>query len=441
MTIAGLRKVIDQAVAWQPDSTPQTSHDATFSPPFVRVPVADVMSAPPQAPTYWWDLLLPAGHVTVLGAHGGTGKSMIALMLACALAAELPLFGIPTRRAKVAYFSAEDPASVTRHRLHMICRAMSLDPALLAPRLHILDATAGDPVLFHEVSAGGTRSGATTGSYEALAGYLDEHAIDVLIVDNASDAFDANENDRSRVRGFMRALAVLAKPDRAVFLLVHVDKGTSRGDRGGTEGYSGSTAWHNSARSRLYLSRDRDGTLLLEHQKNNHGRLRDPMRLIWLDGGLPQVDAPMEPTVQRIADGNNTKVILKLLAQFYSRGEFVATDTRSRYHAVKVLGDEPGFPKKLKAPEVFQMLRDAEQRQWIAREGYRDRNRKEHERWALTPSGCDALGIPAPSAPCAPSSDVGALSNTAQQGAPSAPCGVQGVRGNRARADDAQATL
>lgn len=94
--------------------------DAPPAVPFERVPVADLAGVAPPAPTYWWQGLVPAGHVTLLGAHGGTGKSMLALMLACAVAAGLPLFGVATRRAVVAYFSAEDPSSVARHRWHAI---------------------------------------------------------------------------------------------------------------------------------------------------------------------------------------------------------------------------------------------------------------------------------------------------------------------------------
>lgn len=371
--------------------------------PFKLVPVADLARVEPVAPAYWWEGYLPAGVLTLLGAHGGTGKSFIALMLAVCIALGLPMFGIPTRRGRVLYFSGEDSGDVVRHRLKWICAALGVDPATLEGWLHILDATAGEPVLFHEVAEGGRRRGATTPSYDALKGYIGANSIDVLMIDNASDALDASENDRARVRAFVRALVQLVQAQAgAVLLLAHVDKGTSRGDRGGTEAYSGSTAWHNSARSRLYLSRDRDGMLLLEHHKNTHGAMLEPLRLVWPKGGIPQVDAPACGFVQVIEDRAEGKALLKLLHAYYLRGEFVATDTRSRYHAAKVLGEEPTYPKRRRPAEVFEMLRDAERRQLVQRETYKDRNRKEHERWALTPSGCEHIGAAAPSAPSAP---------------------------------------
>ena len=391
--------------------------------PFALVPVADLARVDPAPPAYWWDGYLPAGVLTLLGAHGGTGKSFIALMLSVCIPLGLPLFGVPTRRGTVTYFSGEDSADVLRHRLKWICTAVGVDPAELEGRLHILDATGGEPVLFHEITEGGRRRGTTTPTYDALRDYVEQRDIDVLVVDNASDALDASENDRARVRGFVRALVQLIQTRAgAVLLLAHVDKGTSRGDRAGTEGYSGSTAWHNSARSRLYLSRDRDGALLLEHHKNTHGTMREPLRLLWPKGGVPQVDTPASGFVQVIEDRNEGKALLKLLHAYYLRGEFVATDVRSRYHAAKVLGDEPNYPRRRRPAEVFEMLRDAERRKLVQRETYKDRNRKEHERWALTPSGCDHIGAAAPCAPSAPSSEHSTPVHTAQQGAPSAPC-------------------
>jgi hypothetical protein len=44
--------------------------------------------------------------------------------------------------------------------------------------------------------------------------------------------------------------------------------------------YSGSTAWHNSARSRLFMVRNKDGTLTLDHQKNNLGLCHEQITLV-----------------------------------------------------------------------------------------------------------------------------------------------------------------
>lgn len=138
-----------------------------------------------------------------------------------------------------------------------------------------------------------------------------------LIVDNASDTFDGNEIRRTEARGFVRGLrAPVRKQGGAVLLLAHIDKSAAKGFGGGGS-YSGSTAWHNSARSRLVLK-------------------REPLRLVWPDGGLPQVDAAASGMVLAIATDNNTRALLRLVHEFTQRGEFVSTATTSLTHAGKL---------------------------------------------------------------------------------------------------------
>jgi putative DNA primase/helicase len=371
--------------------------------PFTVVSFADLMTADPAAPAFVWEGLIPAGHVTLLAAHGGTGKSMIALMLAVSMALGLPLFGIPTRRGNAVFYSGEDGAAMLRYRLQLICRGMGVSVDDLSGRLFILDATDDDPTLFAEVTTAGRREGVTTGAYAGLREFIAANDVSLVVVDNASDAFDASEIDRARVRGFMRALARIARErDAAVLLLAHVDKGTSRGERDDSEGYSGSTAWHNSARSRLFMSRNKEGALLLKHQKCNVGKLRDPLRLVWLEGGIPQADESFGPVVQGIADRGQTKALLKLIAEFTSRDEFVSTATTSRSHAAKLLRDEPSYPK-LKDGEVLALLRQSERVGQIERIAYKGADRKPRERWDVTASGAEFAGIPSNAATAATS--------------------------------------
>jgi len=113
----------------------------------------------------------------------------------------------------------------------------------------------------------------------------------MAIIDNASDTFGGDEIRRAQVRSFVRSHRThLARPDRALMLLAHVNKvAASQGRNASSEDYSGSTAWHNSCRSRLTLSPDKDGNLELQHQKANHGPKADTIRLTWIDG-VPMTD-------------------------------------------------------------------------------------------------------------------------------------------------------
>lgn len=366
---------------------------------FRAVPVADLADSRPLAPTYAWRDWIPHGHVTVLSGHGGVGKSLIAGMLTVRIGVGGDLFGVPVQRQRVAFFSGEDGADLLRHRLLWICQGLGVDPAELDGWVHILDATEGDPTLFAEMTLDGRRVGTTTATYGALARYLDEHDIGMLVLDNMSDTFDANEIERPKVRAFMRALMQLRK-DRCltVLLLAHVDKGTARGERIGSESYSGSTALHNSARSRIFVWKDKDGALVIEHQKHNLGPLQQPLRLDWPVGGLPQAQAAPNGYVQAIAATADLKALLRLIAEFHGRGEYVATAQNSSASAPRLLAGERGYPKARKSSEVQAMLRDAERDGLLLRVKYRGQDRHERERWELTGPGQALIGQSAGSA-------------------------------------------
>lgn len=346
------------------------------------VDVAGVLQRPSPPPRFVWDGYCPRGVVTLLGAHGGTGKSTIALMLAAAVATGRELFGIATDAAPVVFASFEDGAHLVRHRLAHICQCWGINPAELAG-LHIVDGTA-NPELF---ASDGRGPGDVTPAYGELLALVKKTGAGLVIVDNASDAYGGDEIQRRQVRAFMRSLAVIAREgDAAVLLLAHVDKGTSRKERSDTEGYSGSTAWHNSARSRIFMSRD-DGVLTLAHQKSNLAKLREPLMLEWPDGGLPQAVQSLSPMVQGISDRVDTKALLKLIAEFSERGEHVTTATTSRTHAAKLLAGESTYPKGRKPADVFNLLRKAERAGHIERATYRGADRKPRECWHVTPEG------------------------------------------------------
>ena len=209
--------------------------------PLLRpVSVHDVMTNPAPPPEFIWDGYLPRGVVTLMGAHGGTGKSTIALMLAVCAALGLLLFGVGTAQISTLFVSLEDGVNIVRHRLAHICKQWRIDPLALEGRLHIVDGTE-NPELFSAETRG---DGQTTATYAELRKLVQMEGVGLVVVDNASDAFGGDEIQRRQVRAFMRALVMIARlTDCAVLLLAHVDKNTSRNMKPeGGEGYSGSTA-------------------------------------------------------------------------------------------------------------------------------------------------------------------------------------------------------
>jgi putative DNA primase/helicase len=395
------------------------------------VSVFDVLTHPAPPPEFVWADYIPCGVVTLMGAHGGTGKSTIALMLAVCAAVGRPLFGAEVKPCKVLFASLEDSGAIVRHRLAHICKLWGIDPLALGDCLRIVDGTEY-PELF---SAEGRGAGELTDTYKELSTAIETEGIGLVIVDNASDAFAGEEIQRRQVRAFIRALAMAVKPTNAgCLLLAHVDKSTSKARKAeGGEGYSGSTAWHNSARSRLFLTRGDDGLLTVEHQKSNLGRMREPITLEWAKDGLPQLveqgtGFEMDSLNQRQqgrADDARAAALLKLIAEFEGRGQYCHTGQTSRSNPYAVLKSEPSFQRlKLNSDATKRIVNQCQRAKWLEPLDYRTPDRKPHQRWTLTHEGRLFAGLSAPTAPTAPTTEDG---THGARGAPTAPTALGGM--------------
>lgn len=423
-----MEDVLLGAMAW-PDEAEKPA------PRLKAISVADVFTHPSPPPAFVWQGLLPRGTVSLLSAHGGTGKSTLALMLVVAAVVARPLFGVWVEPGAAVFVSLEDGPGIVRHRLAHVCRCWGVDPMELDGRLHIVDGTEY-PELFTAETRG---SGETTRTFAELRTLLQSVGAGLVVVDNASDAFGGDEIQRRQVRAFMRSLVEIARDtDAAVLLLAHVDKSTSRARKGeGGEGYSGSTAWHNSARSRLFLSRAEDGTLTLEHQKSNLGKLQEPLTLQWLDGGLPELahqGGPSGFTTRMEGRLNDDKAaaVLRLLAEFESRDQFCSPVATARNNVYATLKSEPAFQAlKLNADACKRIVNQCQRAGWIEVAEYRTVDRKTRERWTLTVEGRAFATVSAPSALSAPSSHFDEESAESAGGAPCAPSCVGGVGGKR----------
>lgn len=377
---------------------------------FPRVSIADIYENPSPPPCFVWDGRIPRGHVTLLGAHGGAGKSMLALQLAVAVCTGADFLGAATQCGPVVFFSGEDGEPVLRHRLRMIAEHAKADPRELAQSLTILDAS-DEPTLYRETANFGVRAGEATPGFSRLAEIFKEIQPVLIIIDNASDAFDSNENDRASVRAFMRLLRqLMPETQPAILLLAHIQKSATGAGRQ-SESYSGSTAWHNSARSRMALTADKEDAtrLTLTHEKLNvAARTAQPLNLVRTDGGIIALDNGATASADDGLDFEPPEIaILRLLADFNERGEHVSAEQSAHTNAWKLLRPEADFPKKhyMAAGSLFAAMREFERQGLIQKSVYTNDYRKERTEWLITSAG---LAEVAPTAPTAPTYDVDA---------------------------------
>lgn len=320
--------------------------------------------------------ILPYRHATLLGSHGGAGKSMLALTFAAHKACGRDWCGLSVPSGPALYVSLEDPGELVRYRLRRIADEYDLDHAAITDGLLVLDGSAADSVLAAEVNDYGTRRIVPTSVMDEVRSASVGRRL--IVIDNASDAFDADENSRRMVRAFVRSLAQIAQnEDAALLLLAHIDKSAARGGANGNT-YSGSTAWHNSARSRLALV-DVDGRIDLVQEKNNLGRKAAPIALTWSDQG---VLVPVSPGAAGNVARQDDAAVHAAIRVANAADINVPVGRSGASTAYSVLVTLPELPKALRVDKsrFWAALTRLERAELIYRETYRNAQRHTKER-------------------------------------------------------------
>jgi RecA-family ATPase len=234
-----------------------------------------------------WEGWIPMRAVTLLSGDGGTGKSLLALQLATACATGRPFLGQPVTRCKALVLACEDEADELHRRQDRINDAADIGFPDLRDMQWI--ARAGLDNVMMTFPADGVAERSPFFDQVRLQAKAMEARL--IVLDTAADLFGGNENIRPQVRQFIGALTGLAMEcDAAVLLLAHPSQS---GKALGT-GESGSTAWNNSVRSRLYFTRpavekgepeDRDARHL-SRQKSNYAQAGAALPVRYVEGAF-----------------------------------------------------------------------------------------------------------------------------------------------------------
>jgi RecA-family ATPase len=203
--------------------------------------------APKPIPQRDWiiDHWIGAGHVTLLSGSGGIGKSVLALQLATSVARGIH-FLAPVRRARSCLvWMAEDDHDEIWRRQAAICAKFELTFPELTGGLYV-DAMGDAECALVQQTMGSSLT--RTGSLTDLRDRIVATNAELVVLDNIARFYGGNENDRHHVTTFMAALNWAAAPTgAAVLLLGHISRGM------GSE-FSGSSAWENAARARLWFT-------------------------------------------------------------------------------------------------------------------------------------------------------------------------------------------
>lgn len=330
--------------------TKTTANDEkTPEPPKLHfVNAAEWEGSPVPARRWHVPEIIPAGEITMLGGDGGTGKSLLALQLAVATAAGTEWIGTAPEPGRVLFISAEDDLAELHRRAANIVRAMRIRFSDLE-NLSLLSLAGQDAILAAPEKRDGPLK--ETPLFMAIEAAVKARAPSLLALDTLADLFGGNEILRPHARQFIGLLRNLALENGLTILLLSHPSQAGINSGAGT---SGSTAWNNSVRSRLYLERAKSGeeesdhdARVLTNKKLNYGRAGWERVLRWADGLFVAEGMGGGQEAQRRADAE--RVFLDLLADFNRQGRDVSSNF-SRSYAPKVFASAPaakGFSKEL----------------------------------------------------------------------------------------------
>ncbi|MCW6509691.1 AAA family ATPase [Lichenifustis flavocetrariae] len=315
----------------------KNSREAPKQPPR-KLPIVDAASfAGREVPERQWFVegMMPAGTVTMLGGDGATGKSLLALQLSAATVLGMPWIGRDVRRGPVLFLTAEDDNEELHRRLNDILADIGMTfEDFRARGFSLCSLTKVDAVL--GTSDAHTHVVKPTVWFELIQEHIRIAKPALVVLDPLSDLFAGDENQRTQARQFIGLLRrFTVEHGSTVLLLAHPSlSGLSSGS-----GTSGSTAWSNSVRSRLYFERvKRDGgaeddpdARVLKVLKANYGAVGAEIKLRWregvfiLDGKAGSGFAAI--AVQARAD----QIFMDLLGTYTAENRYVSPNRSSSY--------------------------------------------------------------------------------------------------------------
>jgi RecA-family ATPase len=279
-----------RATAPRPEAAPGFEPPADDSTPIL---VSDFTGKPPEREWIVPDWL-PKGVVSSLSGDGGVGKTLIAQQLLYASGCGGKWLGLDIPKLKgLGVFCEDDEDEL--HRRHIDIKSdlgyavgNPFDSTWVWPRV------GSDNLL---VTFDRENRPLMSPFFAQIMRHVMERRIELLILDTVADLFGGNEIIRAQVNYFIKSAcgSFIAEAKKAGFTLsVLLLSHPSQAGRNSGSGESGSTAWNNAVRARLYLTRPEDGLpeqRVLTRKKSNYSASGDDVKieLIWQEGVLRPV--------------------------------------------------------------------------------------------------------------------------------------------------------
>lgn len=303
---------------------------AAFAPP-ARPPLSIISPADwhgQQPPERRWivDGLVPIHQATLLTGAGAAGKSLLEQLKNTCIGLGLPFLGVPVERCPTLYITCEDDPDELHRRQAAICAGLGVP----------LEATRGNVTLLSLYGEMGNelctfddaRTLKPAKRYHEIVETARMLGVRHISLDNTSHLFTGNENARSEVAAFVNLCNAMARDiDGAVTMVGFPNKA---GDS-----YSGSTAWENQVRSRLFLEtpKNEDGIVIdadyrvLRNEKANYARKGAEIGFVWSHGTfvLPPREDDSAPVGHQFTDAHAWAALREIDRRWRDKNPFSAS--------------------------------------------------------------------------------------------------------------------
>lgn len=222
----------------------------------------------------------PKRSCVYLTGMGAVGKSLFTQQRMTCAAAGRPFLGVEIEPGIAVYITCEDDLAEMHRRQDAINAALGLTWDDLKGRLFLVSLKG---MLNKELCVFDNEERMkVTDGWQSLVATIDHLGATHVALDNVAHFFTGNENIRNQVAAFVGLIDGLAERINGVVLLLgHPNKA---GDE-----YSGSTAWENQVRARIFLGLEKaeDGHVsdpdqrILTNSKPNYSKRGDALRFRW----------------------------------------------------------------------------------------------------------------------------------------------------------------
>lgn len=273
---------------------------------------------------------IPHKALTLFGGDGGIGKTTLSLQLALAAAGMRPWLGRFVKLRRVLFVSGEDSINRLTRAVKRIAGRMEHD----ASNLFLLSLDGFINKSLVTVDRNGVAN--VTPTTEHIMQMMRANGIDMVIFDPIANLWSGNEIDRDHVTKMLTLLRNRFADELSATVVINAHP-SREGIKDGS-GYSGSSAWNNSVRARLYLGKvgDKDNKQrVLELAKANDGQPGQQIIMSWEDG-LFVSDASSPASSNEMIDD----VFMAILERRMKLGMFVSPKPSPTYAPTVFVRDE-----------------------------------------------------------------------------------------------------